>query len=383
VAEERPLLCVVDDAQWLDAASAQALAFVARRLGVESLGLVFAVREPAAEAHLDGLAELAVAGLDDADAQELLAAVITGPLDERVRDRIVAETGGSPLALTQLPKGLTPAQLAGGFALPDMLGMPGRIEDSLRGRYRSWRRRSRWATRPSCGGRPRRSGSTAARRRPRGPRGSSSSARRCASAPRSSAPRSTARRRSPTGAGHGALADATDRDADPDRRAWHRPHATAQPDEDVAQELERSAGRARRRGGLAFLQQATALTPDPARSAERGLDAARAMLEARAFDTAISLVSERGGAARPRGPAARRARRPRGGRLRRADAAPAVRDPRVPRRRPLAQDRAALHPARLPRQRSSCGTTAPGRRPASASSSSSATRARCRCSRSP
>src|SRR5262249_25363301 len=103
-AEERALVCIVDDAQWLDAASAQALAFVARRLGAESVGLVFAVREPSGERHLDALPELVVRGLDDHDAQELLASVVAGPLDERVRDRIVAETRGNPLALLELPR---------------------------------------------------------------------------------------------------------------------------------------------------------------------------------------------------------------------------------------------------------------------------------------
>ena len=114
IAEERPLICVVDDAQWLDAASAQALAFVARRLGGESVGLVFAVREPSGERHFEGLPELAVGGLDDRDALELLGTVVAGPLDERVRDRIVAETRGNPLALLELPRRRTLAELAGG-----------------------------------------------------------------------------------------------------------------------------------------------------------------------------------------------------------------------------------------------------------------------------
>ena len=130
VAEERPLVCVVDDAQWLDGASAQALAFVARRLGAESVGLVFAVREPAAERHLEGLPELVVGGLDDGDARALLEAVVTGPLDERVRDRIVAETRGNPLALLELPRGRTPAELAGGFGLD---GGPGVVARPHRG----------------------------------------------------------------------------------------------------------------------------------------------------------------------------------------------------------------------------------------------------------
>jgi AAA ATPase domain len=134
VAEERPLVCVVDDAQWLDGASAQALAFVARRLGAESVGLVFAVREPAGERHFGGLAELVVRGLDDAHSRELLEAVVAGPLDERVRDRIVSETRGNPLALVELPRGRRAAELAGGFGFADGPTLSGRIEESFRER---------------------------------------------------------------------------------------------------------------------------------------------------------------------------------------------------------------------------------------------------------
>src|SRR6202142_444579 len=129
VAEEQPLVCVVDDAQWLDQASAQALAFVARRLAAESVVLVFAVREPATERHLTGLPELVVPGLVDGEARALLLSVITGPMDERVRDRIVAETRGNLLALLELPRGMSAAELAGGFALPDAGDLPGQIED--------------------------------------------------------------------------------------------------------------------------------------------------------------------------------------------------------------------------------------------------------------
>ena len=131
VAEARPLVCVVDDAQWLDTASAQALIFAARRLGAESVGLVFAVRESRGERHLDGLPEIPVSGLDDRDAHALLATVLTGPLDERVRDRIVSETRGNPLALLELPRGWTPAELAGGFGLSDGPPLSGRIEQSF------------------------------------------------------------------------------------------------------------------------------------------------------------------------------------------------------------------------------------------------------------
>ncbi len=161
VARERPLVCVVDDAQWLDRASAQALAFVARRLVTESVALVFAVRQPGAEQDLAGLAELAVHGLPDDDARALLESVITGPLDERVRDRIVAESRGNPLALLELARGLTPEELAGGIGLPCISAMSGRIEEGFRrqlmplprrrgGCYWS-RRLSRLATHWWCG----------------------------------------------------------------------------------------------------------------------------------------------------------------------------------------------------------------------------------------
>ena len=173
VAEEQPLLCVVDDAQWLDRASAQALAFVARRLLAESVALVFSTRDPGDE--LGGLPRLVVEGLRDSDARALLGSALRVPLDERVRERLVAETRGNPLALLELPRGLTPAELAGGFGLPDAPGLSGRIEDSFRSRLarlRSepggccwWRRRSRPATRCWCGGRPGGSGSESRRRR--------------------------------------------------------------------------------------------------------------------------------------------------------------------------------------------------------------------------
>ena len=178
VAERQPLLCVVDDAQWVDRASAQALAFVARRLLAEPVALVFAAREPGEE--LRGLPELLVGGLRDRDARELLSSVIGGPLDERVRDRVIAETRGNPLALLELPRGVSPGDLAGGFGLPaapGLSGLPGRIEDSFRrrlevlpGRYPAADAGGGGeapATRRWCGGR--RSGSGSGRRlsRPR------------------------------------------------------------------------------------------------------------------------------------------------------------------------------------------------------------------------
>jgi predicted ATPase len=128
-AEQRPLLCVVDDAQWLDRASAQALVFAARRLLAESVVILFAAREPSDV--FTGLPELVVDGLGEADARALLASVIPGRLDERVADQLVAETSGNPLALLELPRGLSPAQLAGGFGLPGALSLQGRIEESF------------------------------------------------------------------------------------------------------------------------------------------------------------------------------------------------------------------------------------------------------------
>src|SRR4051812_2745392 len=137
VAADGPLLCVVDDAQWLDRASAQALGLIARRLAAESVALVFAARAGSDERELAGLPELVVEGLRDGDARALLGSVIRGPLDRHVRDRIVAETRGNPLALLELPHGLTPAELAGGFGLPHAPPLAGRIEDSFRRRLTS------------------------------------------------------------------------------------------------------------------------------------------------------------------------------------------------------------------------------------------------------
>jgi len=132
VAEERPLVCLIDDEQWLDQASAQVLAFVARRLGKESVGLVFSARVPSAD--LAGLPELVIGGLREDDARQLLDSVLTGPLDPRVRDQIVAETQGNPLALLELPRGLTVAELAGGFGLPSAAALSSTIEESFRRR---------------------------------------------------------------------------------------------------------------------------------------------------------------------------------------------------------------------------------------------------------
>jgi DNA-binding CsgD family transcriptional regulator len=305
-AEERPLICIVDDAQWLDAASAQALAFVARRLGAESVGLVFAVREPAGEGRLDGLAELVVRGLDGDDAQALLETVVAGPLDERVRDRIIAETRGNPLALLELPRGRTPAELAGGFGLADGPTLSGVIEQSFRDRLAPLPPATRLlllvaAAEPV--------GDPLLVMKAAAALGIGTEAARPATAAGLLEVGAQVRFRHPLvrsavygGATpeerlriHRALADATDAAVDPDRHAWHLAAATAGFDEDVAAALERSAGRARARGGLAamaaFHERAAELTPDPDRRAQRALVAAQGKHQAGAPDAALQLLA--------------------------------------------------------------------------------------------
>jgi hypothetical protein len=258
-AEEHPLVCLVDDAQWLDHASAQVLGFVARRLEAESVGLVFGARVPSDE--LAGLPELLVEGLRHADARALFDAVLTGPLDARVRDRILAETGGNPLALLELPRGLTPAELAGGFALPDAMPLSERIEENFRRRLDAlpadtrvlllvaaadpvgdpvlvWRAAEQLGIQAEAAAPAAEAGllEVGGRVRFRHP------------LVRSAAYRSASRHERQDV--HGALAEATDPTLDPDRRAWHRAQAAPGPDEEVAAELERSAGRAQARGGV-------------------------------------------------------------------------------------------------------------------------------------
>src|SRR5215472_3225574 len=304
VAGDRPLVCLVDDAQWLDRASAQALGFTARRLAADPVGLVFATRDPGAE--LAGLPELEVGGLPDEDARALLDSALAGPLDERVRDLIVAETRGNPLALLELPRGLGPAELAGGFGLPGAAPLTAAIEDSFARQLEAlpdqtrrlvqlaaadpsgdwvlvWRAAGRLGIPVQAGGPAVEAGLVefGARVRFRHP------------LVRSAAYRSAAfpdKRQM-----HAALAEATDPVVDPDRQAWHRAQATLGPDEEVAAELERSAGRAQARGGLAaaaaFLERSVALTADPARQAGRALAAAKASIPAGAFGKALELLS--------------------------------------------------------------------------------------------
>jgi AAA ATPase-like protein len=282
VAADRPLICLVDDAHWLDRASAQVLAFVARRLGAESVGLVFGARVPGAD--LAGLPELVVRGLRDDDARMILESVLAGPIDARVRDQIVAETRGNPLALLELPRGLTPAQLAGGFGLPGALALPGRIEESFRRRLVALPAETRRLLRVAAAD-P--TGDPVLVWRAAGLLGLGAAAARPAVEAglvdfgarvrfrhplvRSAAYRSASLPQRQHA--HVALAKTTDAQADPDRRAWHRAAAAAGTDEQIAAELDRSASRAQARGGLAaaaaFLQRAAALTADPARRAGR------------------------------------------------------------------------------------------------------------------
>jgi DNA-binding CsgD family transcriptional regulator/tetratricopeptide (TPR) repeat protein len=306
IAEERPLFCVVDDFQWLDDASARVLEFVARRVLAEPAALVFAVREPSAEQQLAGLPELVLRGLDDFDARALLETVIPGRIDARVRDRIVAETGGNPLALLELPRGMSSAELAGGFAVPAAGGLSGSIEDGF------WRRLDElpadtrrllqlaaadpvaepllvWRAGEQLGIHPEAAVPAVdaglfdigAQVRFRHPLMRSAAYRSASPAERYAL--------------HAALAEATDPVIHPDRRAWHRAQASPGPDEEVAEELERSAARAQARGGIAataaFLESAATLTPEPERRVRRLLAAARAKRDAGALEVALQLLS--------------------------------------------------------------------------------------------
>jgi DNA-binding CsgD family transcriptional regulator len=305
-AEDQPLACLVDDAQWLDRASLQCLAFAARRLLAEPVALIFAAREPGDHYELAGLPGLAVTGLGDADARAVLASAVGGRLDARVADLIVAETRGNPLALLELPRGLTPAELAGGFGLPGAAPLAGAIEDSFAcqldalpdqtrrllllaaadpsgDRPLVWRAAGRLGIPVQAGALAVEAGLVefGTRVRFRHPLVRSAAYRSASFSERQQI--------------HAALAEATDPIADPDRRAWHQAQAAAGPDEEVAAELERSAGRAQARGGLAaaaaFLERSVLLTADPARHAERALAAAQASLQAGAFGKALDLLA--------------------------------------------------------------------------------------------
>jgi AAA ATPase domain len=306
VADEQPLVCVIDDVQWLDPESLSVLSFVARRLAAEPIGMLFAVREPNAPQELDELPELRLEGLAAYDARLLLDTVLPGGLDQQIRDRIVAETRGNPLALLELPRGLTPAELAGGFGLPEARALPSRIEQSFLRRVQSLppetRRVLLVAAAEAAGDAAvlRRAAErleldTAALSRAedeglielgpvvrfRHPLVRSASYQAATAEERRQA--------------HQALAAATDPEHDPDRRAWHRARATAGPDESAAGDLERLAARAQTRGGVAaaaaFLERATELSVEPARRGTRALAAAQLKFEAGAPDPAERMLS--------------------------------------------------------------------------------------------
>ncbi|TMR32432.1 helix-turn-helix transcriptional regulator [Actinomadura geliboluensis] len=303
-AEEKPLLCVIDDAQWLDQASAQALAFAARRLLAEPVGLLFAARDPGEQFR--GLADLEVPGLPEREARALLRSVVRFRIDEPVQERILAETNGNPLALLELPRGLGPAQLAGGFGLVGAQAVPARIEQGFRRRLAElpadtrtlmlvaaaepagdaalvWRAAERLGVPPSAAEAAHGDGLLRIETLVRFRHPLVRSAVYSAAAP--------PERR----AVHRALAEVTDHEHDRDRRAWHLAAAAAGPDEEVAAELERSAGRAQARGGMAsaaaFLQRSVELTAEPAARATRALAAARANLQAGAFGAATELLA--------------------------------------------------------------------------------------------
>nr|WP_274387780.1 LuxR family transcriptional regulator [Salsipaludibacter albus] len=307
-AEDGPLLCVVDDAQWLDEVSAQVLAFVARRVEAERIAMVFALRD-LGDADVDpfaGLPELHLEGLGETDARSLLDAAVHTPMDDQVRDRVVAEARGNPLALLELPHSSQLVELAGGFELPDALDVPRRIEAGFRRHSTSLRADTQLlllvaAAEPT--------GDVALLWRAAGNLGIADEAAAPAEDAGLLTVDSRVRFRHPlvrsavyraaTAAdrrhAHRALAVATDPVGHPDRRAWHRAQATLGTDETVAAELERSAGRARARGGLAaaaaFLQRAAELTPEPRRRSTRALDAAYAKHEAGASDAALELLA--------------------------------------------------------------------------------------------
>jgi DNA-binding CsgD family transcriptional regulator len=303
-AQKEPLLCVVDDAQWLDRASARVLAFVGRRLLADRIAMIFAAREPIDA--IRGLAEVQVEPLGRRDARALLDSVLPARLDERVLERIVVETHGNPLALLELPRGLSPAQLAGGFGLPAALPLSAQIEGSFTRRLQrlprdmrrlllvaaadptgdaalEWRAAEILGIAGAAGHTLESDGllSFDAGVTFRHPLARSAVYRAAGPDERSDV--------------HRALAEATDPAVDPDRRAWHRAQATSQPDEDVAAELERSAARAQARGGLAaaaaFLERSSVLTVDPSWRARRALRAAEAKQQAGALDDALALVS--------------------------------------------------------------------------------------------
>jgi DNA-binding CsgD family transcriptional regulator len=306
VGAQEPLLCVVDDAQWLDQSSAEVLAFVARRLRADSVALLFATRPSSDLDVFAGLPGLRLEGLRAPEARELLREVVRGPLDERVADRIVAETAGNPLALLELPRGLAAADLAAGFGSAGTLQVSHLVESSFLQRVRALPAETQTllviaAAEPT--------GDPATLWRAGGLLGIGTDAAAAAKTDglldigthvrfRHPLLRSAVYRHAPgelRRAAHRALAEVTDADVDPDRRVWHRAQAVAGADEMVAEELEHSAERAKARGGLAataaFLERAATLTADPTLKARRALAGAEAKHAAGAHDAALELLA--------------------------------------------------------------------------------------------
>ena len=304
-ARERGLLCVIDDAHWLDRASAEAVGFAARRLAVERMAILFAARETGQA--LRGLPEIHVEPLGHRDARALLESVLPAPLDDQVLERLVVETRGNPLAMVELPRGLTPSQLAGGFGVTAAAPMHAGIEESFQRRVAAlprdarrlvliaaseptgdtplvWRAADRLGIPESAALAAESDGLITFRPRVafRHPLVRSAVYRAASAVERTEV--------------HQALAEATDPETDPDRRAWHRAQAAVMPDEDVAAELERSAARAQARGGFAaaaaFLERSAALSVEPARRAGRALAAAQAKHQAGAVDDAVALLEQ-------------------------------------------------------------------------------------------
>ncbi|MDN4481638.1 ATP-binding protein [Demequina muriae] len=308
VAEERPLLCLVDDAQWLDESSAQVLAFVARRLGAERLALIVGVRDANGGEcpPFTGLPVLRLEGLADDDARELLSVAVHTPLDERVRDRIVAEARGNPLALLELPRSVSPERSAGGFELPHVASVPQRIEETFRSRSDMLPEDTQLLLLVAASDQ---TGDAALLWRAAASLGLAAEALEPAKLAGLLEIDSRVRFRHPLvrsavyqaakpqdlRRAHEALAAVTDPERDPDRRAWHQAQAVLGADEDVALALERSAGRARARGGAAasaaFLERATEVTDAPSDRARRALEAAHAKYEAGVPASALELLA--------------------------------------------------------------------------------------------
>ncbi len=305
-AEQQPLICLIDDAQWLDRVSAQTVAFVARRLLAERIVLVVAMREQGDLIDFAGLPKLMIKGLIEADAGRLLDSVIKGPVDPRVRERIIAETRGNPLALLELPRAFTAAELAEGFEQSDLVPLASRIEEGFVRRLSTlpyetrgllvaaaaeplgdatllWRAAAVLGLGPNSAHAAEAAGliKFGAQVRFRHPLVRAAAYRSASADERQEV--------------HRALAEVTDGAVDPDRRAWHRAQAALLPDEAIAAELEQSAARAQYRGGLlaaaALLERAASLTPDPARRAERQLAAARRKCDGGALEAALALLA--------------------------------------------------------------------------------------------